>query len=276
MPMIRVDELAKTFPGGVRALSGVNLSIELGEGVVLLGANGSGKSTLLRCLVGFERPTSGMVQVDGVEITSVSQRSRALRKVRSRVGMVFQRFGLVPGLSAWSNVMLGALGRTRLYRLTPLTARGEDRREAMACLDRVGLAHVANQRTETLSGGQQQRVAIARMLMQRPTIVLADEPIASLDPRAGREVMDLLWGIADERRLTVVCTLHQLDVALAYGQRIVGLQRGEKVLDRPRAGLVADDLRTLYTSDSHDAQTRPSPIERTPQPPQPMLAAASH
>ncbi len=268
MPIITINEVSKTFPGGVRALSAVSLAVEPGEGVVLLGANGSGKSTLLRCLVGFERPTAGRITIDQVAVTQIGRRSAAMRAMRRRVGMVFQRFGLVPGLSAHANVMLGALGRTRLWRLTPWTARAADRRQAMACLDRVGLAHIAGQRTDTLSGGQQQRVAIARLLMQRPAIVLADEPIASLDPRAGREVMDLLWGVAQEEKLTVICTLHQLDVALAYGQRIVGLRDGKKVLDEPRARLTADDLAGLYT----DHPQNPG----TPHPDQHKTAALSH
>lgn len=278
MPIIHVDNLTKVYPGGVRALSSVSLSVEPGEGVVLLGSNGSGKSTLLRSLVGFERPTSGRIHIDGVEVSAAGRRSSAIRAVRRRVGMVFQQFGLVPGLSAHGNVMLGALGRTRLCRLTPWTARESDRLEAMACLDRVGLADAASQRADTLSGGQQQRVAIARLLMQRPAVVLADEPIASLDPQAGQQVMDLLWGVAREQKLTVICTLHQLDVALAYGQRIVGLRHGVKVLDQPRAGLVAKDLEGLYRdppSDTKEASQAP-PLTEPDLHDDPAFAAADH
>jgi phosphonate transport system ATP-binding protein len=249
--LISVESLEKQYPGGPRALQGVDLTVARGEIVILLGPNGSGKSTLLRCLNLLERPTAGRVCIDGLDLTTATRSE--LRRCRRRIGVVFQRFNLVPGMSAFQNVLFGAMGQHGLWRTSTLLASSALRQEAMACLDRVNLADKAAQRADTLSGGQQQRVAIARMLMQDPEIVLADEPIASLDPKAGRDVMDLLWSVARERGLTVICTLHHLDLAREYGGRIVGLQLGRKVLDVPArdAGTASFDF--LYTAQPEPA-----------------------
>ncbi len=246
-PFITVESLVKQFPRGPRALQGVDLTIRRGEIVLLLGPNGSGKSTLLRCLNLLERPTSGRVRIDGLDLVTAPRAD--LRRCRRRIGVVFQRFNLVPGMSAFQNVLFGALGQAGLWRTTTCFAPDRLRRQAMACLDRVNLADKAAQRADTLSGGQQQRVAIARMLMQDPEIVLADEPIASLDPKAGRDVMDLLWSVAREHGLTMICTLHHLDLAREYGGRIVGLQQGRIVVDQP-VGTAAGEasLDFLYAS----------------------------
>jgi len=234
----------KIYPGGTRALGGVDFSIERGEGVVLLGHNGSGKSTLLRCLNGLESTTEGSIRFDGLDITTANK--PALRAVRRRIGVIFQKFNLVRNLSAFQNVLFGALGEVGfLHSLHPLAKRGL-RVKAMACLERVGLGGKAMQRADSLSGGQQQRVAIARALMQEPEVLLADEPIASLDPKAARQVMELLWEVGKERRFTVVCALHQLDAALEFGERLIGLKEGLKVLDAPGAGLSRTDLAWLY------------------------------
>jgi phosphonate transport system ATP-binding protein len=250
-PLISVESLEKQYAGGPLALTGVDLTVSRGEIVILLGPNGSGKSTLLRCLNLLERPTAGRVCIDGLDLTTATRSE--LRRCRRRIGVVFQRFNLVPGMSAFQNVLFGAMGQHGLWRTTTLLASTALRQEAMACLARVNLADKAAQRADTLSGGQQQRVAIARMLMQDPEIVLADEPIASLDPKAGRDVMDLLWAVARERGLTVICTLHHLDLAREYGGRIVGLQLGRKVLDVPArdAGTASFDF--LYTAQPETA-----------------------
>ncbi|MFP4351501.1 MAG: phosphonate ABC transporter ATP-binding protein [Puniceicoccaceae bacterium] len=232
------------YPGGTRALGGVDFSIERGEGVVLLGHNGSGKSTLLRCLNGLERTTEGSIRFDGLDITTANKPT--LRAVRRRIGVIFQKFNLVRNLSAFQNVLFGALGEVGfLHSLHPLAKRAL-RAKAMACLERVGLGGKAMQRADSLSGGQQQRVAIARALMQDPEVLLADEPIASLDPKAARQVMELLWEVGKERHFTVVCALHQLDAALEFGERLIGLKEGRKVLDAPCAGLSRADLAWLY------------------------------
>lgn len=245
MASLSVSNLCKRFPDGTQALKDVSFEVTPGERVVLLGANGSGKSTLMGCAVRLEEATSGSVSIGGIETTKA--RGRRLREVRRGVGTVFQQFHLVGNLSVFHNTLHGALGRNRGPRgWFPATAPAGERRRAMECLERVDLDHLAERRADTLSGGQQQRTALARMLMQDPQLVLADEPVASLDPTAGRKVMDLLWEIGHERRMTVVCTLHQLDLALDYAERIIGLKDGRVVLDRPVAEVDRRELEALY------------------------------
>lgn len=252
---IEIEGLHKIYPGGTHALRGVDLKIARGEGVVLLGHNGSGKSTLLRCLNLLEHPTRGRIHFDGRLLGGSGRRE--IRRIRRRIGTVFQKFNLVGNLSAFQNVLFGALGRVGFSRCISPFARAGLRDEAMSCLARVGLANMAGQRADSMSGGQQQRVAIARALLQNPEVLLADEPIASLDPRAAREVMDLLWEVGNERRMTVICTLHQLDMALNYGERLVGLKHGKLVLDAPSRNLTTEDLHDLYVEDGepeHDGR----------------------
>ncbi|MDV3129741.1 phosphonate ABC transporter ATP-binding protein [Mycobacterium sp. 21AC1] len=226
------------------ALSGLDLSIGYGESVALIGTNGAGKSTLLRCLVRLIEPADGTITIAGTEVTGASR--SALRGIRRDVGFVFQRFHLIPRLSAFHNVVHGAMGRNGSRCAWPLTSPREVRREAMQCLERVGLAEHADRRVDTLSGGQQQRVAIGRMLMQRPRIVLADEPVASLDPVSANAVMELLSSIAAERGVTVVMALHQIDLALQYADRVVGLRNGAVEFDRPSSGCDARQLNPIY------------------------------
>jgi len=239
-----VIDLVKRFPDGTLALDGVSLEVGRGERVALLGPNGSGKSTLMKCLVRLEEPTSGSISIGGEEITHL--RGRGLRKVRRKVGMVSQRFDLVENLRVFHNVLLGSLGRGGVRRWHPAVAPEGERRRVMECLARVGLEGLAKRRADALSGGQRQRVAIARMLMQDPELILADEPVASLDPKAGRGVMDLLWEISAERRMTMVCALHQLALALEYSERVLALRDGSVVLDRPTAGVDRAELERLY------------------------------
>jgi phosphonate transport system ATP-binding protein len=213
------------------ALAGVHLRVQQGETVALIGTNGAGKSTLLRCLVRLIEPTSGTVTLAGTDVTAASRRS--LRGIRRDVGFVFQRFHLIPRISVFHNVVHGAMGRHGTRCAWPLTSPRDVRREAMESLERVGLAGYADRRVDTLSGGQQQRVAIGRMLMQRPTIILADEPVASLDPASATTVMELMCSIAAERNVTVVMALHQIDLALRYADRVVGLRGGTVEFDQP-------------------------------------------
>lgn len=245
-PAVEISSLSLRFANGHRALDGVDLTVEPGQLVALVGSNGAGKSTLLRCVTRFLTPTAGSVKVDGADVTRA--RPRQLRRIRRDVGFVFQRFHLVERLSAFSNVTNGALGRHGARCVVPVLCPAAVRAEAMACLDRVGLADLAGRRVDTLSGGQQQRVAIARTLMQRPRLILADEPVASLDPMAGRVVMELLRDIAVERGLTVVAALHQMRFATEYTQRIVGLAAGRIVLDEPTAGCSPEHLDAVYAA----------------------------
>jgi phosphonate transport system ATP-binding protein len=246
MVSLEVREGTKRFPDGTVALDQVSFRVSPGVGAVLLGHNGSGKSTLLRCISGLEPLTSGQVRLGGSEWLYLKKREQ--RKMRSQIGMVFQKFHLVGNVSVLQNVLFGSLGKRRvpLTAFAPFASK-QDRFKAMECLERVGLSHLAAQRTDTLSGGQQQRVAIARMLMQEPAIVLADEPVASLDPKSGREVMELLWGVVREQGWTLICTLHQLDLAMEYGDQIIALKRGKKVLDCQKEEINEQQLDGLYT-----------------------------
>lgn len=257
---VNVQNVAKRFPDGTLALAGVDLRIAPGERVVLLGHNGSGKSTLLRCLVGLVPVTSGRIQIGNVDMTTA--RGRVLRQARGQIGFVFQRFNLVGSLSVLHNVLHGALGRSQGPACWwPLTAPEEERNAAMACLSRVGLDTFAGRRADTLSGGQQQRLALARTLMQRPRLILADEPVANLDPKAGREVMDLLWSISREQDLTLVCALHQLDLAQQYGETLVGLRQGRIILEGQAASFSRDELERIYDT---PPVAPPRPVPATP------------
>ena len=242
-PLIQINGVTKTF-GSTTALRNVSLSVNRGEVVVLLGLSGSGKSTLLRHLDGLEVPTRGRVSVLGEEVSSLS--GRRLRALRSKVGFVFQSFELVPSLTVLENVLTGALATVRGPRFGLWSYSTALKLAALGHLDRVGLASLAYQRSDTLSGGQQQRVAIARALMQDPEILLADEPVASLDPESSDSVMALLREIAVDAGLTVVCSLHQVDLALSWGDRIVGLRHGEVVLDTPTTDLTKAEVMEIY------------------------------
>ena len=245
-PAITCEQVRVSY-GALNVLRGVSFTIPAGQGVVLLGANGCGKSTLMRSLNGLEKLQSGKVLIHGASLTGASRRE--LRQIRCGMGYVFQKFNLVPQLSAFQNVLLGAMGRHRfgLISCLGLTASAAERARAMTCLERVGMADRAQHRPAELSGGQQQRVAIARMLMQAPKVVIADEPIASLDPKAGREVLDLLWRIVREEGLSMLCTLHQLDLAQEYADRIIGMKAGRVEIDAAIADTNTAQLNTLYS-----------------------------
>ena len=243
---VRLSQVTKRFggPSPVVALDAVDLTVHPGDFCALIGLSGSGKSTLLRHLNGLHEPTSGSIEVLGVDVTTA--RGGELRALRRRVGFVFQQFNIVLRASVIDNVLTGALGRLRGPRYGCLTYPKTLRAAAAAHLDRVGLGDRLFQRAGTLSGGQQQRVGIARMLMQQPELVLADEPVASLDPEASRSVMDLLMKVCREDQLTVICSLHQLDLALDYSTRIVGLRNGIKVLDRATHELDSVEAMRVY------------------------------
>lgn len=241
--VIHLERVTKRF-GNTTALDAVNLDVARGEIVVLLGLSGSGKSTLLRHLNGLEAPTSGTVEVLGEQVNSLS--SKRLRQLRSRVGFIFQQFELVPSLTVLENVLTGSLATARGPRLGLFTYPRKAKLAALTHLDRVGLLDRAYQRADTLSGGQQQRVAIARALMQNPEVLLADEPVASLDPESSDAVMALIREIAHEEGLTVVCSLHQVDLAISWADRIVGLRHGELVLDMPTDGLTKAQVMEIY------------------------------
>ncbi|MHA6800108.1 phosphonate ABC transporter ATP-binding protein [Bounagaea algeriensis] len=244
--VVDFDGVSKRFDGTTAALDDVSLRVAAGEFTVLLGPSGSGKSTLLRHVDGLQRPTAGAVTVLGSDLGRM--RGRALRQLRRRIGFVFQQFHLVGALTVLENVCTGALGGLRAPRLGLATYAKSVRHDAMDQLDRVGLTEQALQRADTLSGGQQQRAAVARALLQRPDVLLADEPVASLDPDSSEQVMALLAEISRQDRLTVVCSLHQLELAMSWGERVVGLRAGSVVLDSPVEGLSRESAMAVYTA----------------------------
>lgn len=246
-PLIALTGVDKTY-GDTQALRGVNMTVDRGEVVVLLGRSGSGKSTLLRHLDGLDSPTAGSVEVLGHSLTGCG--TRELRSLRGSIGMIFQRFELVGPLTVLENVLTGALNRLRGPRLGLWMYPKSLRSQALSHLERVGLLDKAYARADELSGGQQQRVAIARALMQNPEILLADEPVASLDPESSAQVMELIREIAADNGLTVVCSLHQVDLALGWADRIVGLRAGEVVLDAPAATLDRATVMAVYGRDT--------------------------
>jgi phosphonate transport system ATP-binding protein len=242
--MIEIAGLRVVLPPAVAAVDGVDLTIRAGEFVVILGRSGAGKTTFLRALNRLVEPTAGVVRVGGRAVTGAD--AAALRTLRRQIGMVFQQFNLVRRASVLDNVLAGRLGwaptlPTVLGRFSP-----DDRRTALACLDQVGLADFAARRADTLSGGEQQRVAIARALAQSPSVILADEPTASLDPALTGSIMDLLRRINVERGLTLVVSQHQLETALAYATRVVGFRRGRVVFDGPPVALTPPVAAAIY------------------------------
>jgi phosphonate transport system ATP-binding protein len=242
-PAVRLHQVTKDF-AETRALDAVELTVPAGQMLAILGASGSGKSTLLRTLNGLVVPTSGTVRVLGCDVTSA--KGRQMRQLRTGVGFIFQQFGLVGRLSVMENVLSGALGRIRFPRAGVLAYPRSLRLEALANLERVGLGDRAFQRSDTLSGGQQQRVAIARTLMQRPTVLLADEPVASLDPESSASVMALLLEICQEKGLTVIASLHQVELARGWADRLVGMRHGRVVLDGSPKELGSEEVMEIY------------------------------
>ena len=243
---VQLDHVTKDFGGGVLGLDDVNVGFKTGGITVLLGLSGSGKSTLLRHINGLHSPSSGQVRVLGRDVRALS--TKALKEVRRDIGVIFQAFNLVGPMSVLENVCAGALGTLRGPRISLMMYPKAVRREAIEKLDRVGLADRAYQRADTLSGGQQQRVAIARALMQHPKVLLADEPVASLDPVSAIEVINLLRQIAAEDDLTIISSLHQVPLAIDFADRIIGLRSGRAVLDRTTEGLSAEEASQIYTS----------------------------
>jgi phosphonate transport system ATP-binding protein len=244
-PVIRIDNLSKSYPS-CKALDGVSLSVAAGEMVALIGASGSGKSTLLRHLSGFVAADGGRVEVLGQVVQEHGRITRKIRSLRAKVGFVFQQFNLVNRLSVMTNVLTGLLYRTSPWRALLMRFSMAERQQALEALVAVGIEQHAWQRAATLSGGQQQRAALARCLVQQSQIVLADEPIASLDPESSRNVMELLAHMNRERDCTVVVSLHQVEFAIKYCPRTVALHRGRVVYDGLSAALTPQLLGELY------------------------------
>jgi phosphonate transport system ATP-binding protein len=242
-PMISVRNLTKTYRNGTRALKDISIDVRAGEFLVILGPSGAGKSTLLRCINRLVDPTEGTVLHNGVEITG---HRGDLRAIRRQFGMVFQQFNLVKRLSVLTNVLAGRLGYRSVWRSLFYSFPQADKRIAIECLARVNMDHKMFQRADTLSGGEQQRVAIARALAQQPMVILADEPVASLDPRIARQVLGYLREAAQDLGITVLCNLHQVDYAKEFSERVVGMSHGQVVFDGRAADLTDDVLHRIY------------------------------
>jgi phosphonate transport system ATP-binding protein len=252
MPAIEIDNLSKTY-GRHRALDGVSLQVRPGEMVGLIGASGSGKSTLIRHVAGLSASDRGSsVRVLGNTVHQDGRLGEEARRTRARVGVIFQQFNLVARLSLLTNVLIGLLGRIPGWRGSLGWFTRSERLLAMQALDQVGMAEYATQRASTLSGGQQQRGAIARALVQQAEIILADEPIASLDPKSARRVMEILAHVNRTFKITVVVSLHQVDYAFAYCPRTLALRDGRVVYDGPSRALSPEFLTELYGAQSEE------------------------
>jgi len=242
--VIQIRGLRKAYAGGIIALDGVSLDVEAGEFVALIGPSGAGKSSLLRCLNGLVPPTEGRVMVDGASVTGAGRRE--LRRIRARIGFVFQQFNLLRRLSVLDNVLVGRLAHAPAWSSAMGLFAAADVTRAHAALQRVGLGGLGDRRADTLSGGQQQRVGIARALVQEPRIILADEPMSSLDPALAESVMELLREINRQDGTTVITSLHVLELAKSYGRRVIGLRGGRIVHDGPPDSLDAEASERIF------------------------------
>ncbi len=251
-PFVKVEHLTKVYPGGVRALDDVSFEVSRGEFVVVIGLSGSGKSTLLRCINRLVEPTAGRVWIDGVEVTALDR--EGVRRLRREVGMIFQQFNLVKRLPVLTNVLTGRLGYLPPWWSLVNYWPPEVVQQALEALDRVGIREKAGVRADQLSGGQQQRVGIARALMQQPKLILADEPVASLDPATSHSVLRYVEELNRQEGITVLCSLHFLSLARRYGTRVLALKEGRLVFDGPPGEIDPRRFREIYGEDAVEVE----------------------
>ncbi|MFZ5917104.1 MAG: phosphonate ABC transporter ATP-binding protein [Chloroflexota bacterium] len=242
--MLRVENLTKVFPDGTVALKNVSFEVQDGEFLAVIGLSGSGKSTLLRCINRLIDPTEGRVIWDGADITAAQ--GTELRHIRRQIGMIFQQFNLVRRSSVMTNVLSGRLGYANPWTSLLHQFSAQDHQRAIAALERVGIAEKADNRADQLSGGQQQRVGIARALMQEPRLMLADEPVASLDPVLAHSILQYLELLNRQDGITVLCSLHFLDLVHRYATRVIGLKDGELVFDGLPSELTRQRFKEVY------------------------------
>lgn len=244
MELLKIDSLSKEYTGGTKALTNVNFSIEEGEFVSIIGPSGAGKSTLLRCINRMIDTTKGSITFDNVNVVNIKKGK--LRELRTKIGMIFQHYNLVNRLSVVENVLHGRLG----YKSTLEGVIGKytekEKEQAFSILEKLGLQEEAYKRCDKLSGGQKQRVGIARALIQNPKLILCDEPIASLDPSASKIIMDHLSNINKELGITCLVNLHQVDVAMKYSGRIIGINKGGIIYDGKPEDLTKDMIHEIY------------------------------
>jgi phosphonate transport system ATP-binding protein len=242
--MLEISDLVKTYPNGLKALHGVSLTVDRPMVVAIIGSSGAGKSTLIRCVNRLVEPSSGRVVLNGTEITGLGR--HGLRKARRRIGMIFQEYNLVERLTVMENVLSGRLGYVGFWRAYRRNYPPDDVAAAFEILDRVGLEGRENARADALSGGQRQRVGIARALMQRPELLLVDEPTASLDPKTARQIMRLLVELAHERGTPALVNIHDVALAQNHADRIIGLSGGVVVFDGPPGAVTSQVLTDIY------------------------------
>lgn len=242
--MIEFRDVVKTYPGNVKALQGVSCKIEQGEFVAIIGLSGAGKSTFIRCINQMHTITSGEIIVNNENVSLL--KGNALRQFRRKIGMVFQSFNLVKRTTVIKNVLTARVAVMPLWKSILGLYTKEDKILALTALDNVGILDKAYLRADTLSGGQAQRVALARCLAQKPDIILADEPVASLDPLTSQQVMEDFVKINQEFNITVVANMHHVDIAKKYAKRIIGIKAGKIVYDGPSSTITNDDLTNVY------------------------------
>lgn len=254
--MVEIRDLKKKYPSGQEALKGVNLEVHDNEVIALIGPSGAGKSTLIRCINRLVEPTSGQILIDGKDVTSLS--TSDLRKQRKKIGMIFQEYALVDRLTVMENVLSGRLGYTGFWKSLFRKFPSEDISKAYALLERVGLSDYVDSRADQLSGGQRQRVGIARALMQDPTLLLVDEPTASLDPKTSRQVMRLIIELVQEHRLACIINIHDVILAKQFAQRIIGLQAGQVVYEGKSKDLDTNVLTQIYGEEDWNVKKKDS------------------
>lgn len=242
--MIEFSNVSKVYPNGVVGLDHVNLTIEQGEFVGIIGLSGAGKSTLLRTINRMHDITEGKLTVDGAEVKNL--KGKELRKFRRQIGMIFQSFNLVTRTTVIRNVLMAKVPEMSFWRVLLGVFKKEDKIEALEALDKVGILDKAYIRADQLSGGQQQRVALARTLAQNPKIILADEPVAALDPVTAKQVMNDFKRINEKMNISILINIHHVELALEYADRIIGIREGKIVYDGPSKEVTKEVLNTIY------------------------------
>lgn len=253
MALLSFQNVSKTYNNVTKALQDVTFSIEEGEFVSIIGPSGAGKSTLLRCINRLVDASQGAIFFDGHNVTS--SKKKELRELRTKTAMIFQHYNLVDRLSVVENVLHGRLGQKSTISGAAGHYTEEEKKEAFRIIQEMGLEEQAYKRCDELSGGQKQRVGIARAIMQHPKLILCDEPIASLDPKSSKVIMDHLKSINQTKNITCLVNLHQVDVAMRYSERIIGVTAGKIVYDGPTSGLTKDMIHEIYQSSEHDLIT---------------------
>jgi len=250
--VLKVEHLTKVYPGGTQALKDLSFEVQDGEFLVIIGLSGSGKSTLLRCINRLIDPTEGKITMDGIDITA--SKGAELRHIRRKIGMIFQHFNLVKRSTVMTNVLNGRLGYLNPWTTTLGIFPAAEKQRAHAALDRLGLDDKVDSRADALSGGQQQRVGIARTLMQEPSLILADEPVASLDPVLAHSIMQYLEQLNKVDKVTIICSLHYLDLIQRYATRVIGLKDGIKVFEGLPTDIDRVKFKEVYGEEAQDVR----------------------